>query len=253
MTTWNLQSAVVPVTGAASGIGLTICRRLRAEGATPLLIDFDEQRLRSAASDVYQDSADASRHAYTVDVRNSAAVDACLAEIRRMHGAATHAVAAAGIGGTANAISVTDEDWHRVIDVNLHGGMYFCRAVARQLVEAKRGSIMTLASIAAFSAKEDRASYVASKAAVVNLTRALAVDLGQYGIRSNAVAPGIIDTPMQDRNRGSFASTREGIPLRRIGTPDDVANTILFLLSDFSSYVTGETIVVDGGIIAKYR
>jgi 3-oxoacyl-[acyl-carrier protein] reductase len=253
MSTWNLQSAIVPVTGAASGIGLAICERLRAEGATPLLLDIDEGRLRQQAAALFPQAQDPSHYAYRVDVGDSRAVDACLEEIRRRHGPVTHAVAAAGIGGAASTLAVTDEDWHRVMNVNLHGVMYFCRAAGRQLAQARRGAIVNIASIAGLSAKQDRASYVTSKAAVVNLTRALALDLGAFGVRANAIAPGIIDTPMQDGNRASLEAARQGIPLKRIGRPEEVAQAVLFLLSEFASYITGETLVVDGGITAKYR
>jgi 3-oxoacyl-[acyl-carrier protein] reductase len=248
MGSFNLQSAIVPVTGAASGIGLAICKRLRAEGATPLLIDFDKPRLQAAAKDVFDGSDAASHYSYVVDVRDSLAVDACVVEMIRSHGRVTHAVANAGTGGTANILNVTDEQWHRVVDVNVHGVMYFCRAVARQLAERKSGSIVTIASIAGLSATKDRVSYAASKAAVINLTRALAVDLGGLGVRANAVAPGVIDTPMQDRNRATLHATSEGVPLKRIGTADEVANAAVFLLSDLASYITSATLVVTAAL-----
>jgi len=226
---------------------------LRDEGATPLLLDFDEQRLLAAANEVFGEGK-GSRFTYIVDVRDSRAIDACFAEIKQVHDPITHAVASAGtVGASANVVNLTDEQWHGVINVNLNGAMYFCRAAARQLVERKKGAIVALASIAGLSAKEERISYVSSKAAVINMTRALAVDLGASGVRANAVAPGVIDTPMQDRNRSSFQAVSEGIPLRRIGRADEIANAVLFLLSDLSSYVTGATLVVDGGITAKYR
>ncbi len=254
MDSWNLQSAVVPVTGAASGIGLAICKRLRAAGATPLLLDLDAQKLDTAVNEIYRESSDPARYAYGVDVSNSGSIDACFAEITRTHGSITHAVASAGILGPASALTVTDEAWHRVIDVNLHGVMYFCRAAARHLAEAKRGgSIVTISSIGGLAARENRVSYASSKAAVLNLTRAFALDLGSLGIRVNAVAPGLVDTPIQSNNRDSFQALGEGVPLKRIGTPDDIASVVLFLLSDFAGYVTGETIVVDGGITARYR
>ena len=254
MGNWNLQGAVIPVTGAASGIGLAICEQLRDEGATPLLIDSDVQKLRGAAGQVYKGVAEPSRYAYELDVTDSRAVDECLAKIQHSHGSVTHAVASAGVGGPAtNALNVTDEQWHRVINVNLNGAMYFCRAVARQLAERKAGAIVTIASIAGLSAKEDRIGYAASKAGVINMTRALAVDLGSSHVRANAIAPGVIDTPMQDRNRNSFQGVSEGIPLRRVGNANEIASAVLFLLSDYSSYITGATVVVDGGITAKYR
>jgi NAD(P)-dependent dehydrogenase (short-subunit alcohol dehydrogenase family) len=253
MNTWNMGSALVPVSGAASGIGLAICKRLRAEGAKPLMLDVNGARLEAAASEVFGNSEEALRCAYTVDVRDSGAIDACFAGILRTHGAVTHAVAGAGIVGPGHVLSITDEQWHQVVDVNLHGTMYFCRAAARQLAEAKRGSIVTIASIAGFQAKENRAAYTASKAAVVNLTRALALDLGGVGVRVNGIAPGVIDTPIQDNNRATLETVAQSIPLRRIGNADEIANGVLFLLSDLSSYVTGHTLVIDGGMTAKYR
>ncbi len=249
MTGWNFQSALVPVTGAASGIGLAVCRRLREEGGTPLLLDRDAARLTAAVADIYAGDADASRFGYQVDVSDAAAVNACFDRIRQEHGLITHSVASAGIVGPGHVLSLSDEDWRRVIGVNLDGVMFFCRAAARHLAERRGGAMVNMASIAGQAAKHSRASYSASKAAVVNLTRALAMDMGEYGVRVNAVAPGVIDTPMQ--TGGSIGIAGRGA-IKRMGEAEEVANAVLFLLSDLASYVTGHTLAVDGGVSATY-
>ena len=252
MNTWNMESAVVPVTGGASGIGLAICKRLRAEGAHPLLLDFDADRLKVALQDVYR-GEDSSRFGYQVDVRDSKAVDDCFERLRSEHGPATHAVANAGITGKGHILEITDEAWHRVIDVNLNGVLYTCRAAARQMVENRRGAIVTMASLAGLVVKESRVSYSASKAAVIHMTRALALDLGGYGIRVNGVAPGVTATPLQDANPAEAVNTLVArSALKRIGTAEEIANVVLFLLSDLASYVTAHTVVADGGLSVRY-
>ena len=253
MTLLNMESAVIPVSGGASGIGLAICKRLRAEGAIPLLLDFNAQSLASAVREVYPEASADARYGYLLDVRDSKAVDACFADIRRDHGPVTHAVANAGIAQGASLLDITDEQWQQVMSVNLNGVMYFCRAAARQMSEAKRGAIVTTASIAGLMVKPERIAYTSSKAAVVNMTRSMAVDLGSYNIRVNAVAPGVIETAMQkDKPAAVLQATRERVPLERLGAGDEIAKVVLFLLSDMASYITGQTIVADGGLTLRY-
>ena len=252
MSPWNLESAVIPVTGGASGIGLALCRRLRAEGAQPLLLDVDSQQLEKALKEVYPD-VDASRFGYVIDVRDAKAVAACFDQLRRDHGPATHAVANAGIIGRGHVLELPDETWDQVIDVNLNGAFHTCRAAARQMVEHRRGAIVTMGSISGIRVKESRVAYSASKAAVIHMTRALALDLGTFGIRVNGVAPGVVDTPIQKANpAAAVAALADRSALKRLATPDEIANVVLFLLSELSSYITGHTIVADGGLSNRY-
>lgn len=212
----HLHSAVVPVSGAASGIGLAVCQLLRAEGATPLMLDYDAEALQTAVGTVYAGGADPSRHAHVVDVRDPDGVDACFAQILRDHGPVTHAVANAGVVDIAGLLEISNEQWHRVIDINQHGVMYFCRAAARQMVAARRGAIVNMASIAGLGAKPQRLAYTASKAPVVNMTRAMALDLGPHGIRVNAVAPGVTHTRSRTTSRWKCCG-RARIPFRWAG------------------------------------
>lgn len=252
MSGWNFDKAIVAVTGAASGIGFELCRRLREEGATPLMLDRDGEKLQSSAAEIYKGSPDASRYGYVVDVSDSGAVDQCFARMQEDHGRITHAVANAGITMATNILDVADENWHRVMGVNLHGAMYFCRAAARTLVASERGSIVLLSSIAGFRAKESRIAYSSTKGAIINLTRALAIDLGRHGIRVNSIAPGVIETTQQHINPASYREAQaQRTALGRTGQPEEVANAIMFLLSDLASYITGETLVVDGGLTVR--
>jgi 3-oxoacyl-[acyl-carrier protein] reductase len=234
---------------------MVLCKQLRAAGATPLLLDIDAERLARAVREVYPgvEQAGSTPYAYVADVSNSAQLDACFDAIRRDHGPVTHAVANAGMSHASHVLNITDDQWHRVIGVNLDGVFYFCRAAARQMADVRRGAIVAMASVAGLRAKRERVAYASSKGAVVNLTRALALDLGAFGVRVNAVAPGIIQTPMQEKTSAeSLENSRRRTALGRLGTAEEVSNLVLFLLSDLASYVTGETVVVDGGLMARY-
>jgi len=252
----SLAGAVIPVSGGASGIGLAIAKQLRAAGALPVLLDIDADRLDLARQEVFGPTGDAGSGkpcTHVLDVRDAAAVDACFEAIRRVHGPVTHAVANAGIGGVTNALSMTDAQWHAIMDVNLHGTMYLCRAAARQLAERGNGAIVTIGSIAGLAVKPDRVAYTSSKAAVIQMTRALAVDLGPLGVRVNGIAPGVIDTQLMKMNPPEYRrAMSDKAALRRLGAPDEIAAVALFLLSDLASFVTGHTVVADGGLSIRY-
>jgi 3-oxoacyl-[acyl-carrier protein] reductase len=139
------------------------------------------------------------------------------------------------------------------MDVNLNGALYTCRAAARQMAPACRGAIVTMGSISGLRVKESRVAYCASKAAVIHMTRALALDLGSSGIRVNGVAPGIVNTPIQEGNPAdAVTALARRSALGRLAAPEEIANVVLFLLSDLASYVTGHTIVADGGLTIRY-
>jgi NAD(P)-dependent dehydrogenase (short-subunit alcohol dehydrogenase family) len=248
----GLHSAIVPVTGGASGIGLAVCKRLRALGAQPLLLDSNADQLQRALGEVYTDG-DGARFGYVIDVSDADAVESCFDKISNDHGLITHAVANAGISNPYSMLELSNDDWHLVIDVNLNGTFYFCRAAARRMVQNKRGAIVSTASIGGLFARERYSAYGASKAAIIQLTRTMALEFGPSGIRVNAVAPGLVNTPIQTKNAATISATAERSALKRVAAPEEIANVMIFLLSDLSSFVTGQTIVADGGLSIRYN
>jgi NAD(P)-dependent dehydrogenase (short-subunit alcohol dehydrogenase family) len=185
------------------------------------------------------------------------ATDQAVAKFGRLDGL----VANAGIRMRSVPFTELDEDvWDQIIRVNLRGVFISCRAAAPHMIAAKTGSIVTVASISARLARLDQSAYCASKAAVIQLSRALALELAQHGIRVNAICPGTVNTAMfqkalvqdgdkilHDRIHGSATRFRSGIPLRRIAEVEDAAGSILFLLSDAARHITGQALSIDGG------
>ena len=231
------------VTGAASGIGLATARRLAAEGARVSWLDV-------------RPGPDAVE--LLADLRDPAAVESAVAlAVERLGGAPEILVQAAGIYRVRALLQTDAADWDEVLEVNLRGTFLVARAVvAAGMGRGSGGSIVNVASVAAFAggAEEPSGAYDASKAGVCALTRQMAVEWGPRGIRANAVAPGLIATPMlrlmDDPVRGSaYLETR--VPLRRLGRADEVAALICFLASDEASYLTGATVLVDGGLLAR--
>ena len=224
------------VTGGASGIGAATARLLRDRGARVAVID------RAGGAHI------------VADVRDAAAVDAAVrAAEELLGGPADVVVASAGVYRIAPLLDIAPEDWDDVLAINLRGVFLTGRTAARRMVESVRpGAIVNLASTAALvsDAAEPTAHYNASKAGVVSLTRQMAVELAPHGIRVNCVCPGVIATPMlrlMDDPAAGERYLRESVPLRRLGTPEEVAEAIAWLLSDACAYVTGATLRVAGG------
>jgi NAD(P)-dependent dehydrogenase (short-subunit alcohol dehydrogenase family) len=250
----GLAGRVVLVTGGASGIGAGVVGAFAAQGAQVVNAD-----LAHAHEDVTL-GADGS---WTVrlDVTDETAVARVVEEIRARVGVIDVLVHAAGTSTMAYALDTTSSDWDRNLDVNAKGSFLVATEVARGLRAAGRpGRIIFVASQAAKNGYRGMAAYVASKHAVLGLTRTMAVELAGDGILVNALCPGIIETPMKwrEREEGAIvrgltpadiaAEDRSQVPLGRTGTPDDVANVALFLASDLASYLTGQGINVTGGM-----
>jgi 3-oxoacyl-[acyl-carrier protein] reductase len=244
----RLQGKVALITGAAHGIGLETSRRFAEEGALVLLCDIDEPAGKSAATEVQKISS--SSQFARLDVTDRRAVESF---VQRVHSECDHIdilINNAGITADAQILKMTEDQWDRVIDVNLKGVFNCSQAVAAIMVQQGRGKIVNAASMAGVYGNFGQTNYAATKAGVIGMTRVWARELGRKGICVNAVAPGFIDTEMTQKVPEKIRiGVIEKTPLRRMGTPRDVANTYLFLASDESDFVNGAVIGVDGGLV----
>lgn len=223
------EPRVAVVTGAESGIGAAVATRLRDDGLT--VVSWD---LRSDPS---------------VDVTDYAAVERAAAAVREQHGPVSVLVNCAGMIVMRGLLELAVEDWRRQIAVNLDGTFHCLRAIAPQMVDAGRGAIVNIASIYGVSADVDRCAYIAAKHGVVGLTEAAAKELGGAGVRVNAIAPGIIETPMNEAVRQSAYGEQllRRIPAGRWGRAEEVAQAVAFLSGEESEFVNGVVLTVAGG------
>jgi NAD(P)-dependent dehydrogenase (short-subunit alcohol dehydrogenase family) len=246
----SLSARTVLVTGGASGIGLATAQALVEEGTGVVLIDRDEERVTAAAAALRKRSPYV--EAFGLDVTDVAAVRGLVEEIDErlpLYGV----VNAAGVFQRGTILDVSHDDWDRVLDANLKSAYIVCKEVVPALTRRGRGAIVNLASISGRTKSIHTApNYVASKAGIIGLTMAVAAQHARSGIRVNCVAPGVIDTPMtagySDAERAAIVAT---IPMARTGDPSEVASVIVALLSDGWSYVTGQTINVNGGLFMQ--
>ncbi len=240
---------VAVVTGAASGMGLAIAQRLATEHRVAIL-DLDGAAAERAADELRATGASALGTA--VDVSQRAAVDDALADVRRALGPIEMLVTSAGRDEFTAFTDITEEQWDRMLAVNLSGTFHCIQAAVPDMLAAGWGRIVTISSSSAQSGARRMAHYVASKGGVLALTKALAAELAPHGITVNTIPPGSITTPMTERAQaaGELPSAEvleKMIPVRRTGRPEDVAAACAFLCSDEASYITGQAINVNGG------
>jgi NAD(P)-dependent dehydrogenase (short-subunit alcohol dehydrogenase family) len=242
----RLSGKIAVVTGAGRGIGRAIALRFAHEGALLAMCDLNLEQLETVAAEARQIGAPATLAA-RVDVAQRADVEAFITRASEELGTPNILVNNAGIFFNASLLDMTDEQWDKMMSINVKSVFLLTQALLKRWVaEDVRGSIVNLASISASIAFTNSAAYCASKAAVAAMTRVTALEYGPHGIRCNAMAPGIIDTSMLPDPEGAKVWSQK-IPLRRLGQPEDVADLALYLASDESRYITGDTIYVDGG------
>jgi 2-hydroxycyclohexanecarboxyl-CoA dehydrogenase len=246
----DAMNRVAVVTGAAAGMGLAVARRLSTAGNHVALLDLDGDAVTRAADDIR--SAGARALGAVADVSDRAAVDAAIADVRRELGPVEIIVTSAGFDEFQTFTDITAEGWARMLAVNLTGTFNCVQAVIPDMLAAGWGRIVTISSSSAQSGAARMAHYVASKGGVIGLTKALAVEYAPHGITVNTIPPGFIDTPMARRAeaRGDLPSidaVAARTPVRRAGTPDDIAAACAYLCSDEAGYVTGQALNVNGG------
>ncbi|MCM2425766.1 SDR family NAD(P)-dependent oxidoreductase [Streptomyces sp. RKAG337] len=259
MKAYDLTGRTALVTGAASGIGRASAVLLAQAGATVVCADRDGPGVRETAELI--EKAGGAARARQLDVTDRAQIAETVAETVRDHGRLDILAAIAGIMHSSSVLETDDADLDRVLGVNFKGVLHSAQEAARVMTAQRSGSIITMASGAIDTGARGLLCYSVSKAAVVQLTKTLAAELGPLGIRANAIAPGFIRTPMTSHygtgSDGSFDETTQAraeaslvrmAPLGRVGTPEDVAGSVLFLASDASAFTTGQILRPNGGV-----
>ena len=241
---FDVRGKVALVTGASSGLGESFSRCLAARGAVVVAAARRVDRLQALVRE------GGAAHAVALDVTDPASVDAAMRRVGEIAGPVDILVNNAGVADTKASLEVTEADWRRVLDTNLDGAWRMAQAAAKSMVAAKRGgSIVNIASILGLRQATHLLAYAAAKAALVQVTKSLALEWARHGIRVNAIAPGYVVTEM---NREFFASDPgqavvKRIPQRRVGDPRDLEGALLLLASGAGAYITGSVVVVDGG------
>lgn len=249
----SLEAKVAMVTGAASGIGRGIALRLAEMGAFVGVLDIDEEKGKAGVEEI-----GASRAMFLqCDVRNVTDCKKAVDSVIEAKGKIDILCNCAGIAIRKDIVELTEEEWDRALDIALKGVYLLSREVVPHMIRTGGGSIINIGSGWSLKGGPRAASYCAAKGGVVNLTRAMAIDHGKHNIRVNCICPGDVDTPMLmsecaqlGENEQAFRREAANRPLARIGTPEDVANAVLFLASPMSSWITGVALVVDGGGLA---
>ena len=250
----NLKDRVALVTGARRGIGEGIALALAQAGAKVVVTDVDQDDCQKVVDQIKESGQDGL--ALKVDVSNKEDVEEAVQKTVEKFNRIDILVNNAGIAQFKPFLELTEQEWDRTLDINLKGYFLCAQAAAKEMAKQKAGVIINIASIAMGQVGiglSNIAHYCASKGGIVGMTEALAVELSPFGIRINAIAPGLIETPMIDpvkQGPKTMEAILARVPLGRVGNPEEVSDLVLFLASEKSSYMTGSTVVIDGGWLA---
>ncbi len=252
----RLDGKVALVTGAASGIGRGVALRLAEAGASVALLDIDAAGGEQAASEIAKNTG-ARTHFTSCDVASAESCEYAVRQTVETFGCIDILVNNAGVIRRKNVVDLAEADWDLVVDVSLKGAYLMSKYVIPYMRPDRGGSIINIGSGWGLKGGPDAAAYCAAKGGIVNLTRAMAIDHGPAWIRVNCVCPGDTDTPLLRSEAVQLGVDMDGFlreaaarPIGRVGTPDDIANAVLFFASRMSAWVTGATLVVDGGGLA---
>lgn len=251
---FSLKGRVALVTGASSGLGTQFAKALADNGAAVVLVARRADRLKALKDEIESEGGKAI--AADADVTDSAAMTRVFDAAEKAFGTVTILVNNAGIAHGGRAVEMSPEEWRKVLSINLDSVFFWAQEASRRILAAKKqGAIVNIASVLGLAVSKGAVAYAAAKAGVVQVTKALAVELAFKGVRVNAIAPGWFVTEMNDDYLSGEAgdAIKREIPMGRFGNPGDLDGALLLLVSDAGSYITGATVVVDGGQVIQIK
>ena len=241
----DLSGRTALVTGSTRGIGRAIAEALAGAGARVAVVGRDQAKAAEAAAAI-----GGGAQGFAADVGDPASITALVENVEKAFGQIDILVNNAGLTRDNILFRIKDDDWDTVLDANLRGAFLAIRATSRGMIKRRWGRIINIASIVGITGNKGQANYAASKAGLIGLTKSVAKELGSRNVLVNAVAPGFIETDMTAAMTPEARAALSGqIPLERLGSPRDIAGVVTFLASEYAAYITGQTLVVDGGMV----
>ncbi|MCZ6542422.1 MAG: 3-oxoacyl-[acyl-carrier-protein] reductase [Planctomycetota bacterium] len=243
-----IEPRIAIVTGASRGIGRAIALRLAADGRVVVLVSRSADTLEEVRREI--EEAGGAAEARPCDIADSDALAGLVEDVANTHGRLDILVNNAGITRDGLLLRMSDEDFDTVIQVNLRSAFVACRAAARPMMRGRFGRIINISSVTGIVGNPGQANYAAAKAGLIGLTKSLAKELGSKGITANVVAPGFVETSMVEAMTPQLREqVTRALPVRRFGQPEEIAHAVSFIASDLSGYLTGQVLIIDGGMV----